>query len=51
MIFVPSTEAEDDFVKVTPAAVPPPAPEKPAAAPPEVGSMWVKPWVFPMVFL
>ena len=30
------TEAEDDFVKVKPAAAPPPAPEKPAAAPPEV---------------
>lgn len=29
-------EAEDDFVKVKPAAVPPPAPEKAAAAPPEV---------------
>lgn len=30
-------EAEDDFVKVKPAALPPPAPEKPAAAaPPEV---------------
>jgi hypothetical protein len=40
------TEAEDDFVKVKPAALPPPAPEKPAAAaPPEVlGSTYKKMW-------
>jgi len=47
------TEAEDDFVKVKPAALPPPAPEKPAAAaPPEVlGSTYKKMLGKPIVSL